>query len=60
MSIIITIHFFLSIDGLKVYFEQHNDEINMIFGSKKTKYLTIMFNKSLRFALITRAFSKLL
>ena len=35
--------FFLSIDGRKGYFEQHNDESNMIFGSKKTKYLTIIF-----------------
>ena len=39
----ITIHFFLAIDGLKGYFEEHNDESNIILGPKKTKYLTIIF-----------------
>ena len=39
----ITIHFFLAIDGLKGYFEEHNDESNIILGPKKAKYLTIIF-----------------
>ena len=44
MSIMITTHFFfLAIDGLKGYFEEHDDANNTIFGSKKDKYLTIIF-----------------
>ena len=31
------------IDGLKGYFEEHDDANNIIFGSKKDKYLTIIF-----------------
>ena len=42
MSIMITIHF-LAIDGLKSYFEEHDDESNIILGPKKTKHLTIIF-----------------
>ena len=42
MSIMITIHL-LAIDGLKGYFEGHDDESNIILGPKKTKYLTIIF-----------------
>ena len=34
---------FLAIDGLKGYFEEHDDANNTIFGSKKDKYLTIIF-----------------
>ena len=45
MSIMITTHFFLAIDGLKGYFEEHDDANNTIFGSKKDKYLTIIFIK---------------
>ena len=40
MSIMITAHFFLAIDGLKGYFDDAN---NAMFGSKKDKYLTIIF-----------------
>ena len=43
MSIMITTHFFLAIDGLKGYFEEHDDANNTIFGSEKDKYLTIIF-----------------
>ena len=39
----ITIHFFLAIDGLKGYFEEHDDGNNIIFGSKQVKYLTVIF-----------------
>ena len=35
--------FFLAIDGLKGYFEEHDDKNNIIFRSKKDKYLTIIF-----------------
>ena len=35
--------FFLAIDGLKGYFEEHDDANNTIFGSKKDIYLTIVF-----------------
>ena len=35
--------FFLAIDSLKGYFEEHDDANNTIFGSKKDKYLTIIF-----------------
>ena len=35
--------FLLTIDGLKGYFEEHDDANNTIFGSKKDKYLTIIF-----------------
>ena len=43
VSIMITTHFFLAIDGLKGCFEEHDDANNTIFGSKKDKYLTIIF-----------------
>ena len=33
----------MTIDGLKGYFEEHDDANNTIFGSKKDKYLTIFF-----------------
>ena len=33
----------MAIDGLKGYFEEHDDANNTIFGSKKYKYLTIIF-----------------
>ena len=33
----------MSIDDLKGYFEEHDGERNIIFGPKKTKYLTIIF-----------------
>ena len=31
--------FFLSISGLKGYFEKHYGEIDVVFGPKSTKYL---------------------
>ena len=37
--------FFLAIDGLKGYFEEHDDANNTIFGFRKDKYLTIIFTK---------------
>ena len=39
----IVIHFFLSINGLKGYFEEDDNEKNKVLGPKITKYLTIIF-----------------
>ena len=33
----------MSISGLKGYFEEHYSEIDVVFGPKSTKYLTITF-----------------
>ena len=33
----------MAIDGLKGYFEEHDDANNTMFRSKKDKYLTIIF-----------------
>ena len=33
----------MTISGLKGYFEEHDYEKDIIFGSKKIKYLTIIF-----------------
>ena len=33
----------MAIDGLKGYFEEHDDANNTTFASKKDKYLTIIF-----------------
>ena len=35
--------FFLSISGLKSYFDEHDGESDIVLGPKKTKYLTIIF-----------------
>ena len=35
--------FFLSISGLKGYFEEHYSEIDISFRPRSTKYLTIIF-----------------
>ena len=43
MFIMIVIHFFLSINGLKGYFEEDDNEKNKVLGPKITKYLTIIF-----------------
>ena len=36
---------FFTINGLKGYFEEHDDESNIILEPKKTKYLTIIFTR---------------
>ena len=43
MFIMIIIYFFLSISGLKGYFEEHYSEIDVSFRPRSTKYLTIIF-----------------
>ena len=35
--------FFFTISGLTGYFEEHDYEKDIIFGSKKIKYLTVTF-----------------
>ena len=57
MSIMITIHF-LAIDGLKGYFEEHDDESNIILGAKKTKYLTIIFTSEYQKFMYKEIFKK--
>ena len=42
MFIMIIIHF-LSISGLKGYFEEHDGEKDIVLGPRNTKYLTIIF-----------------
>ena len=39
----IIIHFCFTISCLKGYFEEHDDEKDIILGPRKTKYLTIIF-----------------
>ena len=43
MSIMITIQFFLAIDNLKGYFEEHDNKNNIVGRAKNNKYLTIIF-----------------
>ena len=59
MSIMITTHFFFAIDGLKGYFEEHDDANNTIFGSKKDKYLTIIFTNDHQKLLYKEIFKKI-
>ena len=49
---------FLAIDGLKGYFEEHDDANNTIFGSKKDKYLTIIFTNEHQKLLYKEIFKK--
>ena len=51
--------FFLAIDGLKGYFEEHHDASNTIFGSKKDKYLTIIFTNEHQKLLCKEIFKKI-
>ena len=58
MFIMITIHF-LTISGLKGYFEEHDDEKGIILGSKKTKYLTIIFTSEYQKFMYKEIFKKI-
>ena len=68
MSIMITIHFFLSVDNLKGYFEEHDDKNNIvgrvkdkdnILGKdKKIKYLIIIFTSEYKKLMYTKIFLK--
>ena len=69
MSIMMTIHFFLSIDNLKGSFEEHDDKNNIlgrfkdkdnIVGkAKKIKYLTIIFTSEYQKLMYTKIFKKI-
>ena len=39
----LTIHFFLAIDNLKGYFEEHDDKNNIVGRAKNDRYLIIIF-----------------
>ena len=58
MSIMITIHFFLAIDNLKGYLEEHDDKNNIV-GSAKNKYLTIIFTSEYQKLMYTEIFKKI-
>ena len=49
----------MAIDGLKGYFEEHDDANNTIFGSKKEKYLTIIFTNEHQKLLYKEIFKKI-
>ena len=53
MSIMITTHFSLAIDGRKGYFEEHDD------GSKKDKYLTIILTSEYQKLMYTGILKKI-
>ena len=50
---------FLAIDGLKGYFEEHDDESNIILGAKKIKYLTIIFTSEYQKIMYKEIFKKI-
>ena len=68
MSIMITIHFFLSVDNLKGYFEEHDDKNNIVGRAKdkdnilgkdkKIKYLIIIFTSEYQKLMYTKIFLK--
>ena len=60
MSIMITIRFFLSIDNLKGYFEEHNDKNNIVGKAKNSKYLTIIFTSEHQKLMYTEILKKLI
>ena len=59
MSIMITIHFFLAIDNLKGYFEEHNDKSNIVGKAKNNKYLTIVFTSEYKKLMYTEILKKI-
>ena len=59
MSIMITIHFFLAIDNLKGYFEEHDDKNNIVGKAKNNIYLTIIFTSGNQKLMYTEIFKKI-
>ena len=59
MSIMITIHFFLAIDNLKGYFEEHDNKNNIVGRAKKNKYLTIIFTSEYQKLIYTEILKKI-
>ena len=49
----------MTINGLKGYFEEHDDESNIILGPKKTKYLTIIFTSEYQKFMYKEIFKKI-
>ena len=54
----ITIHFFLVIDYLKGYFEEHDDKNNIVGRTKNYKYLTIIVTSEYQKLMYTEIFKK--
>ena len=50
--------FFLSIDNLKGYFEEHNDKNNIVGKAKNSKYLTIIFTSEYQKLMYTEILKK--
>ena len=55
----IKIHFFLAIDNLKGYFEEHDDKNNIVGKAKNNKYLTIIFKSEYQKLMYTEIFKKI-
>ena len=50
--------FFLAIDGLKGYFEKHDDKNNIVGRAKNNKYLTIIFTSEYQKLMYTKILKK--
>ena len=50
--------FFLAIDNLKGYFEEHNDKSNIVGKAKNNKYLTIIFTSEYQKLMYTEILKK--
>ena len=59
MSIMITIHFFLAIDNLKGYFEEHINKNNIVGKAKNNKYLSIIFTSEYQTFMYTEILKKI-
>ena len=59
MSIMIAIHFFLAIDNLKGYFEEHDDKNNIVGRAQNNKYLTIIFTSEYQKLMYTEILKKI-
>ena len=51
--------FFFAIDNLKGYFEEHNDENNIVGKAKNNKYLTIIFTSEYQKLMYTEILKKI-
>ena len=60
MSIMITNHFFLAVDNLKGYFEEHDDKNDIVGKAKNNKYLTIIFTSKYQKLMYTDILKKLI
>ena len=52
--------FFLAIDNLKDYFEEHDDKNNIIGKAKNNKYLTIIFTSEYQKLMYTEILKKII